>query len=87
MTRELRKGTYQTGLVLANGGIMTYQYAVCLSREPRQDNSPFPVDNILPEVITDVPVPEVDEVADGEAVIEVRERQQPSLLNLCCAKD
>lgn len=71
MVREIRKGTFQTGLVLANGGIMTYQYAVCLSKDPRKDNSPFPTEDILPAMITDVPIPETDEIADGEASVEV----------------
>lgn len=71
MVRELRKGKYHNGLVLANGGVMTYQYAMCLSDKPRRDGSPFPIDDVLPAVITDVPVPEVDEIADGEARIEV----------------
>lgn len=72
MVRVLRKGQYNTGLVLANGGVLTYQYAVCLSRRPRAADSPYPVDNTLPHIITDVAVPEVDETASGEATIEVR---------------
>lgn len=71
MVREMRNDTFQTGLVLANGGIMTYQYAVCLSRKPRRDNLPFPTENVLPAMITDVPIPETDEIADGEATVEV----------------
>lgn len=71
MTRALRNGTFQKGLILANGGVMTYQYAICLSRNPRRDNSEYPTTDILPKLITDVPVPEVDEIADGEAYIEV----------------
>lgn len=71
MVREMRNDTFQTGLVLANGGIMTYQYAVCLSKKPRKDNSPFPTEDILPAIITDIPIPEIDEIADGEATVEV----------------
>lgn len=71
MTRELRTGKYKNGLILANGGVMTYQYALCLSRNPRQDDSDFPTTDILPKMITDVEVPKVDETADGEAYIEV----------------
>lgn len=71
MVREMRKGRYQQGLVLANGGIMTYQYAVCLSTKPRYDGSPFPVEDILPAAIIDLPIPQIDEVAEGDAVIEV----------------
>ena len=70
MVRELRKGRMKTGLVLANGGVTTYQYANCLSSEPRKDQSPYPEKNPLSAVITDVPVPEVDSVAEGEAFVE-----------------
>jgi len=70
MVRELRKGRNKNGLVLANGGIVTYEYVVCLSSSPR--NSPFPDRNPLPEYVTDEPIPSVDEKAEGEAVIEVR---------------
>jgi len=70
MVRELRKGKMQNGLVLANGGVATYQYAVCLSSKPREDQSPYPEKNPLPAVNTDIPAPEVDPVAEGEAVVE-----------------
>jgi hypothetical protein len=70
MVRQLRKGRGRNGLVLANGGIVTYEYVVCLSSKPR--NSPFPDRNPLPEYVTDEPIPPVDEKAEGEAVIEVR---------------
>ncbi len=70
MVRQLRKGKNQNGLVLANGGVATYQHAICLSSKPRKGGSPYPDQNPLPEVITDVPVPEVDVEAEGEAVVE-----------------
>ena len=70
MVRELRKGKMQNGLILANGGVATYQHVVCLSSEPRKDHSPYPEKNPLPAVVTDVPVPQVDTVAEGEAVVE-----------------
>lgn len=69
MVRQLRKGSGQNGLVLANGGVVTYQHVVCLSSRPRI--SPYPESNPLPAIVTDVPVPTVDLQADGEAVIEV----------------
>lgn len=69
MTRQLRTGTRgQNGLVLANGGFLTYQYVVCLSRNPR--TSPYPEKNPLPDHITDVPAPKISERPSGEAVIE-----------------
>jgi hypothetical protein len=71
MTRQLRQGKGSNGLVLANGGVLTYQHVICLSTMPRRDGSPYPDRNPLPEFITDVPVPPVDEQAEGEATLEV----------------
>lgn len=70
MTRELRKGKVSRGLVLANGGVATYQHAVVLSRSPRSSDSPYPSSNPLPSMIDDVSIPMVDSIAEGEAVIE-----------------
>lgn len=70
MVRKLRTGNMQKGLVLANGGVTTYQYVVCLSTEPRADSSAYPAANPLPAVVTDVPVPQVDAIAKGDAVVE-----------------
>ena len=69
MVRQLRKGKARNGLVLANGGMVTYQYVVCLSNQP--PNSPYPDLNPLPDLLEDQRVPTVDEKAEGEAVIEV----------------
>jgi hypothetical protein len=65
----MRSGKARTGLVLANGGVATYQHVVCLSTRPR--NSPYPEENLLPKILDDEPVPPVDEKATGEATIEV----------------
>lgn len=70
MTRQLRAGKGKKGLVLCNGGVVSYQYAVVLSNEPRKEGR-YPLENPLPVMITDVPAPEVVGVADGEAVVEV----------------
>jgi hypothetical protein len=70
MTRQLRAGKGKNGLVLANGGVMTYQHVVCLSSSPRHGGSPYPGRAPLPEAVTDVPVPTVAAEAEGEAVIE-----------------
>ncbi len=69
MVRVLRKGEHRNGLVLANGGVVTYQHVVCLSSLPR--TSPYPDHNPLPELLMDEPVPKVDEKVEGEAIIEV----------------
>lgn len=68
MTREIRAGRAKKGLVLANGGVATYQHAVVLSASPRQ--TPYPAKNILPPLVTDVNVPTLDAVAEGDAVVE-----------------
>lgn len=71
MVRQLRKGTAKTGLVLANGGVVTYQHTICLSSSPRHDRSPYPTSNPLPEMVTNVQVPETEASAEGDATIEV----------------
>jgi hypothetical protein len=85
MTRQLRllrranndNHHRKNGLILANGGVLTYQHVIVLSTNPRPDNSPYPESNPLPEELTpevlklsNVSVPELDEKANGEAVVE-----------------
>ncbi|KAK4541676.1 hypothetical protein LTR36_007820 [Oleoguttula mirabilis] len=70
MVRQLRTGESKTGLVLANGGVFTYQNTLCLSSSPRSDGVPYPDRNPLPEIVTDVQVPIVEETAEGDATIE-----------------
>lgn len=70
MTRQLRGGKGKRGLVLCNGGVLSYQYVVILSKEPGQ--GAYALENPLPEVITDVQVPEIEREAQGEAIVEVR---------------
>jgi hypothetical protein len=70
MVRSLRAGRGQTGLVLANGGTLTYQHVVCLAS--RAPNFPYPAANPLPEHLEDRFAGPIDEIAEGEAYIEVR---------------
>ena len=76
MVRQLRDGKGQYGLILANGGVLSYQHAVCLSRRPRSGDSPYPETNPLAagEKIErkriEVPVVEIE--CEGKAVVEVR---------------
>lgn len=70
MTRQLRASKGKTGLVLANGGVATYQAVVCLSRSPRRDGLPYPDSNPLPEMITDVQSPTIAVQAEGDATVE-----------------
>ena len=71
MARRLRKGQGKTGLVLANGGVATYEHAVCISSNTRGDGRSYPATNPLPSIIEDVPVPRFVSAASGEAVLEV----------------
>ena len=76
MTRQLRQGKGRHGLILANGGVMTYQHVLCLSSVPRRNGLPYPDQNPLPEYVTDIAAPKVVERVEGEqdAIIEVRHR-------------
>ncbi|KAH6878921.1 hypothetical protein BKA58DRAFT_309041 [Alternaria rosae] len=69
MTRQLRDGKGQKGLVLCNGGVLSYQYVVILSKEARREGD-YPIENPLPPQITDVPAPELIFDPEGEAVVE-----------------
>ena len=71
MVRQLRGGTVRNGLVLANGGFLTYQHAICLSTKPRRNGSRYP-DSRSGTSNNDKHIPEIDAIAEGEAVIEVR---------------
>ena len=65
ITRQLRSGKGRHGLVLANGGVLSYQHAVCLSTLPGDGAYP----NGTRAVDTDA-TPAVDETASGSAMIE-----------------
>ncbi|TQV92303.1 hypothetical protein V2A60_006991 [Cordyceps javanica] len=69
MTRELRSRKFSNGLILANGGMLTHQYAICLSAQPRKDGRAYPSQNPLPLVVQD-PAPPFVEDANGPATIE-----------------
>lgn len=71
MVRELRRGNGQNGWILANGGVLTYQHAVCLSTQPRRAGSSYPEMNPLPPYVTNMPVPRISAQAEGEAIVEV----------------
>jgi len=77
MTRQLRSSKKAkkaaTGLILANGGVLTYQHAVCLSSHPRKDNSAYPSANPLPAGPPRLQdAPRVQAEAEGVGIIEVR---------------
>ncbi|ORY08858.1 acetyl-CoA acetyltransferase, partial [Clohesyomyces aquaticus] len=70
MTRLLREGKGARALVLANGGVLSYQYVVVLGRRPREGGD-YPQKNPLPDVLRegDVECAVGDEVS-GDAVVE-----------------
>lgn len=71
MVRELRRGPGHNGLILANGGVLTYQHAICLSTRPRRDGSAYPDKNPLPSHVTDISIPKITvQAEEGEALIE-----------------
>jgi hypothetical protein len=70
MTRQLRAGKGRKGLVLCNGGVLSYMHAVVLSSEPRAEGG-YPVDEGLPAVLESGDAPRVTTEPGGEAVVEV----------------
>ena len=83
MTRQLRQrknsGSNGKGLVLANGGVLTYQHVTILSTSPRKGESSYPSANPLSAGPLPCSVPAVQTEATGPAVIEV-------WLPICCPK-
>ncbi|CAI6081828.1 unnamed protein product [Clonostachys chloroleuca] len=71
MTRQIRSGTFQRGLVLANGGVLSHQHALCLSSQPRKGKEVYPRKNPLPDIaIGEAWGTPFKEVAQGPALIE-----------------
>lgn len=62
-------GGPKNALVLANGGVLSYQHVICLSSQPRQGDVVYPREAPLAE-LWDVPSPAVAEEAEGEATVE-----------------
>ncbi|KAI7356542.1 hypothetical protein KC354_g10399 [Hortaea werneckii] len=73
-----KKGRRKTGLILANGGWVTYQHVVCLSNSPRRlqggggkgGGGVYPKEAPLAAVVDDVQIPVVEETVEGEATVE-----------------
>ena len=80
MVRVMRNGNGQNGLILANGGVLTYQHVICLSTQPRRDGSAYPDSNPLPLYVMGLLVPPISAEAEGEAVAEVGTNSIPSLV-------
>lgn len=72
MTRELRKSDFKNGLVLANGGVLTYQHVVCLSSAPQKEHHrQYAAKSPLPPYVDSSAAPEFDDQTNGNASIEV----------------
>lgn len=71
MVRRMRGERFSNGLILANGGVLTYQHAICLSTQPRGDGRGYPKANPLTEYVRYLSIPSVTAEAEGISVIEV----------------
>ncbi|ODA78260.1 hypothetical protein RJ55_05641 [Drechmeria coniospora] len=69
MTRELRAGRGKNGLILANGGMLTHQHALCLSAKAPSDERGYPTSNPLPPIADRSTRPFV-ETTEGRGTIE-----------------
>lgn len=70
MVRRLRKGSDRNGLILANGGVLSYQHALCLAASPRKQETDYPDSRRL-ESAPCGPIPPIASVAEGRAKVEV----------------
>lgn len=71
MARQIRAGKIRNGLVLANGGVLSYQHAICLSSKHRPDGLSYPDSRVGSDAIVEGVAPVVDPFAEGEAIVEV----------------
>lgn len=71
MVRRLRQGSGRNGLILANGGFLSYQHALCLAVSPRKEQTCYPDSRRFESSPSD-PIPPIDSEAEGRAKIEVR---------------
>lgn len=69
MSRQLRARKVKNGLVLANGGFLSYQHALCLSSEPRREGPSYPDSRGSSSAVVGTPAP-VEAFAQGEAIVE-----------------
>ena len=70
MTRSLRQQEGKHGLVLANGGVATYQHVICLSTVSPQTSHIYPAKNPLPDHLPVLPESEIEAKPNGEAAVE-----------------
>jgi hypothetical protein len=75
MVRRLRQGAGHNGLILANGGFLSYQHAICISTQPRGNTDTYP-DSRLLQFEPSNPIPPIVSEAEGEARIEVSDSSE-----------
>jgi len=69
MVRKFRKSARTNGLVLGNGGVVSYHHAMVLSNSPPSRS--YPLEDTIPEVNQDVLDVQFVEQPEGNATIEV----------------
>ncbi|KAF1990522.1 hypothetical protein K402DRAFT_230929 [Aulographum hederae CBS 113979] len=60
----------ENGLILANGGVLSYQHVIILSNIRPAAGRSYPAKNPLKEIVDDIPVPQLELNPEGECVIE-----------------
>ena len=70
MVRFLRDGKGTNGLVLANGGVATYQHAICLSTKSFSTKHPYARNSTLSENLDSLDESAIERKPSGEAMIE-----------------
>ena len=70
MTRHLRERRGKNGLILANGGVATYQHVICLSSEPPTEVHQYPQSNPLPETLPSLDDSAFEREPNGRASVE-----------------
>jgi hypothetical protein len=70
MTRQLRGSSNRNGIILANGGVLSYQHALCLSSLPPKKEKSYPCSENLGGLVSGS-APPIDLEVEGPATIEV----------------
>lgn len=72
MSRQIRSGKIQHGLVLANGGVLSYQHAICLSSKRGTSGDIYADSRIGSDAVVGGALAlSVRAFAEGAAVVEV----------------
>ncbi|KUI54536.1 hypothetical protein VP1G_01897 [Cytospora mali] len=69
MSRQIRSRKINTGLILANGGVLSYQHVLCLSSRSRTASSPYPDSRVSSSTVVGNSPP-IEAFSEGDARIE-----------------